>query len=147
MDGILTKLFHRDNQVVNPFDILKIIIKGNSSDNATTDALYKWVVLDGELTKSIPKVAHLPYDVAPLSCEPVVQAIILWSKMKYHAMQNNPFSNRDTRQSIYKFIVEIERTLLHGARYHFINVQNKRDQFNLSFDEFCEFALYACSMR
>lgn len=138
------------DRITNPYEVMKTLIDSQfPRDKAMSAKVFAWITFTDDDTKDIKKVVALPIDI--INCgsslalkTPVIQAMMHWSKMKFHVM-NTKWLDESLRELLVAFIRDIELTLRNGALYHFGHDQAILT--SMTWNEYCEFALICCRMR
>lgn len=138
MESILSKQL-QSNEIINPFLILQKIINIQISDRDLAIICYAWMTLDPKVTANISKVVYLPMDISSLCCDPIINALVLWSKMKFHSLRNISWISQNAKNAITTYIHEVEQVLVKGIYDYFINHDPSTNN-NMEFDHFCKFA-------
>lgn len=127
-------------RVVSPFLTLRSVIDSRyRNDRLEAEQVYRWITLSDERTAECKKVSLVPYSLCHLPCQPAVQALILWSKIKFH-MLCTAWIPKDLRIMLLGFIREVEKTLKDGLVEYFGDCTSS-EACILSYDDYCDFTL------
>lgn len=135
--------------LLSPFNVLRALIETRLQGNKTlSDSIFRWITFQCKASQSMPKVMAFPSDIGLLcgrvfvDATPMLTAIMIWSRMKFHLMYSKHI-DPEMKEMLINFIRDIELTLKNGVMHHVVGDQCVIS--SMSYEEFCEFALLCIS--
>ena len=92
-------------------------------------------VLSNDMDK---RVCHIKQHLMHLRCEPAINAIIRWSKIKFNVINLEGVS-QELRNTLLLYVRKIESELENGLIVHFGNAKDV--VCTKSYDDYCQFTL------